>query len=92
MNAGCEHSESGRWTVGADGVRSVPWSSEWVDMPAGRLHAVSGTGLVTGHALCLTPITLLDPRDWRWPDDGDLEWPLCWICLALTAGCSVGDR
>jgi hypothetical protein len=34
--------------------------------------------------LCLTEVTLLDPRDWRWPDDGDEEWPLCWICLALT--------
>jgi hypothetical protein len=22
----------------------VAWSGEWVDMPAGRLHAVSGTG------------------------------------------------
>ena len=29
-------------------------------------------------------MTLLDPRDWRWPDDGNEEWPLCWICLALT--------
>jgi hypothetical protein len=28
-------------------------------------------------------VTLLDPRDWRWPDDGDEDWPLCWICLAL---------
>ena len=62
VSAGCEHSTSGRWTVGADGVRSVPWSDEWVDMPAGRLHAVSGTGLLTGRALCLTPILLLDPR------------------------------
>jgi hypothetical protein len=29
-------------------------------------------------------VTLLDPRDWRWPDDGDEEWPLCRTCLALT--------
>jgi hypothetical protein len=29
-------------------------------------------------------VTLLDPRDWRWPDDGDEEWPLCGICLTLT--------
>jgi hypothetical protein len=29
-------------------------------------------------------VTLLDPRDWRWLDDGDEDWPLCWICLALT--------
>ena len=53
-------------------------------MPSGRLHAVSGAGLVLGRAVCLAPVTLLDPLDWRWPDDGDEEWPLCWICLALT--------
>ncbi|MCW2763564.1 MAG: hypothetical protein JWR85_3765 [Marmoricola sp.] len=85
MTDGCGHAASGRWTVGADGVRPMPWSGGWVDMPAGRLHAVSGAGLVIGRALCLTPVTLLDPRDWRWPGDGDAEWTLCWICLALTA-------
>jgi hypothetical protein len=53
-------------------------------MPAGRLHAVSGDGLVAGRAVCLAPVTLLDPIDWAWPDDGDREWPLCWSCLALT--------
>jgi hypothetical protein len=89
---GCGHARSGRWTVGADGIRAVPWSDELIDMPAGRLHAVSGTGLLTGRAVCLTPVTLLDPRDWRWPDDGDAEWPLCWICLALTAEHAVRER
>ncbi len=52
--------------------------------PPGRLHAVSAAGLIVGRALRLAPVTLLDPRDWRWPDDGDEKWPLCWICLALT--------
>jgi hypothetical protein len=76
--------ERENWTVGADAVAPRPWEQEWVDMPAGRLHAVSGDGLVAGRAVCLTPVTLLDPADWAWPDDGDHEWPLCWICLALT--------
>jgi hypothetical protein len=53
-------------------------------MPTGRLHAVSANGLVAGRGLCLAPVTLLDSVDWTWPDDGGPEWPLCWICLALT--------
>ena len=75
---------AGHWTVGADAVEQRDWSGEAVEMPAGHLHAVCGEGLIAGRALCLAPITLLDPRDWQWPDDGAEEWPLCWICLALT--------
>ena len=74
----------GEWTVGADAVWPRPWAEEWVEMPAGRLHAVSGAGLISGLALCRAPVVLLDPADWRWPDDGDEEWPLCWLCLAMT--------
>lgn len=73
------------WTVGADAVEPHAWSDESVDMPTGRLHAVGGAGLILGRAVCLVPVVLLDPADWKWPDDGDAEWPLCWICLALTA-------
>jgi hypothetical protein len=72
------------WTVGADQIAPRDWSGEVVQMPFARLHAVSGTGLIVGRALCLAPVTRLNPRDWRWPNDGDEEWPLCWICLALT--------
>ena len=72
------------WTVGADGVAPRDWSGDIVQMPAGRLHAVSAAGLIVGRALCLASVTLLDPRDWRCPDDGEEDWPLCWICLALT--------
>jgi hypothetical protein len=72
------------WTVGADHTAPRDWSGEVVRMSSGRLHAVSATGLIAGRALCLAPVTLLDTRDWRWPDDGDADWPLCWICLALT--------
>ena len=73
-----------RWTVGADGVAPRRWFDEVIEMPSGRLHAVSGAGLISGRAVCLAPVILLDPLDWRWPDDGDEEWPLCWICHALT--------
>jgi hypothetical protein len=72
------------WTVGADRIAPRDWSGEVVQMPSGRLHAVSDPGLIQGRALCLAPVTLLDPRDWRWPDDGDEDWPLCRTCLALT--------
>ena len=73
-----------RWTVGADAVLPRPWEDEWVSMPTGRLHAVGGEGLLTGRGLCAAPVTLLDPADWAWPDDGGEEWPLCWTCLGLT--------
>ena len=84
--------EASRMSVGRSGMdrrrRPTPaprnWSGEVVPMPSGRLHAVSAAGLVVGRALCLAPVTLLDPRDWRWPDDGEEEGSLCWICLALT--------
>jgi hypothetical protein len=84
MSAWDDPTDQQMWTVGADVVEQRSWSGEWVLMPAGRLHAVSGAGLIAGRALCLAPVTLLDPADWRWPDDGSAEWPLCWICLALT--------
>src|SRR5947209_1207679 len=51
------------WTVGADRMAPRRWSGEVVAMPSGRLHAVDGAGLVFGRALCLAPVTLLDPRD-----------------------------
>ena len=73
-----------RWTVGADDLVPCDWSGETVQMPTGRLHAVSGEGLVAGRGVCLAPVARLDPLDWRWPDDGGEEWPLCWTCLALT--------
>jgi hypothetical protein len=38
---------------------------EVVELPSGRLHAVSGAGLILGRAVCLAPVILLDPRDWR---------------------------
>jgi hypothetical protein len=50
------------------------------------LHAVSGDGLVAGRAVCLTPVTLLDPADWAWPDDGDHEGPLCWVTSSSRTG------
>jgi hypothetical protein len=70
-----------RWTVGVDA--EAP-RSPWGGPAPSRLHAVGDTGLVAGRALCLAPVTLLDPALWVWPDDGDEEWPLCWVCLALT--------
>jgi hypothetical protein len=73
-----------RWTVGADGLATRLWSGEPVQMPTGRLHAVDVEGLLHGHSVCQAPVVLLDPVDWRWPDDGSEEWPLCWICADLT--------
>ncbi len=72
------------WTVGADGLGTRLWSGEPVQMPTGRLHAVGSEGLLVGRAVCRTPVVLLDPADWRWPDDGSDEWPLCRTCHALT--------
>lgn len=77
------HPDSGRWTVGADVVRRGTGRPGGY-VPDGRLHAVSAAGLVEGRALCLAPVTLLDPAGWTWPDDADEDRPLCWICLALT--------
>ena len=78
---GTEHDP---WTAGADAVDRRLRSGRWVAVPAGRLHAVSDRGLVDGRALCQAPVTLLDPAEWTWHDDGDAERPLCWTCLALT--------
>jgi hypothetical protein len=60
-------------------------ASSLVDVPR-ALHAVSGDGLVAGRAVCLTPVTLLDPADWAWPDDGDHEGPLCWVTSSSRTG------
>jgi hypothetical protein len=84
MRDAADHAHQELWIAGADAVEPRLWSGRWADMPAGRLHAVSGPGLISGRALCLAPVTLLDPAEWKWPDDGDAERPLCWICLALT--------
>ncbi|SOC47258.1 hypothetical protein SAMN05660748_0717 [Blastococcus aggregatus] len=83
---GADRRETGRsaWIVGADGFGTQMWSGEPVEMPTGRLHAVDGAGFLLGRAVCLVPVVLLDPADWRWPDDAGDEWPLCWICCALT--------
>jgi len=76
-----QSAERGPWIVGVDVEPPRPWSG---DTPTSRLHAIGGAGLVVGRALCLAPVTLLDPALWTWPDDGDEQWPLCWVCLALT--------
>ena len=78
----CLHAD--HWIVGADRIAPRHWSGELVELPAGRLHAVGDAGLILGRAVCLAPVILLDPRDWRWPEDGGQDWPLCWICLTLT--------
>ena len=49
------------WTVGADRIAPRDWSGEVVQMPSGWLHAVSGTDLIVGRALCLAPVTLPIP-------------------------------
>ena len=41
------------WTAGADRIAARDWSGEVVQMPSGRLHAVSDPGLIAGRALCL---------------------------------------
>jgi hypothetical protein len=73
-----------RWTAGADAVHPHPAGRGFGEVPSGRMHAVSDAGLIAGRALCLAPVQLLDPAVWRWPDDADETWPLCWTCLALT--------
>ena len=54
------------WTVGTDGLAPRDWSGEVVQMPAGRLHAVSDPGLIRGRARCLAPVALLLTRDLMW--------------------------
>ncbi|MBN1091516.1 hypothetical protein JKP75_02325 [Blastococcus sp. TML/M2B] len=83
---GANRPETGRprWIVGADGIGVRSWSGEPVEMPTGRLHAVDSAGFLVGRAVCMAPVVLLDPADWRWPDDTGDEWPRCWICHALT--------
>lgn len=76
------------WTVGADGVVPAPRRSGQRLLPVGLLHAVDGSGLLHGRALCLAPVVPLDPAQWRWTgDDGPGE--VCWICIALTHRLSV---
>ncbi|MGY1606792.1 MULTISPECIES: hypothetical protein [unclassified Geodermatophilus] len=84
--AGCpDTGPGGRWTVGADAVRPFYRTGGSLRVPLGRLHAVSGDGLVMGRSVCLAPVVLLDPAEWSWPDDrAEAGDPLCWICLALT--------
>ena len=78
-----------RWTVGAEALHAVASSGGFRHVPVGRLHAVSGDGLVAGRSVCLAAVALLDPAEWSWPEDpdeaDDAAGTLCWICLALTA-------
>ena len=70
-----------RWTVGVD--TEAP-RSPWGGTSPSRLHAVGDAGLVAGRALCLAPVTLLDPAVWTWSGDDEEDEQLCWVCLTMT--------
>ena len=84
MTVGHGRAARHRWTAGLDAEQPHAADDGALRTPSARLHAVSDPGLVSGRALCLAPVRLLDPALWHWPDDADEQWPLCWTCLALT--------
>lgn len=47
------------------GVDAEALRSRWGGTAPSRLHAVGDAGMVAGRALCLAPVTLLDPALWR---------------------------